>query len=80
MENIEALRSKLVERIFSTKNVDFLQAIENLFLSVQPEKESDKYILSETQKEMILIAEEDIKYGRTISDEELRKLDEEWMK
>ncbi|MDP9954775.1 hypothetical protein J2X97_000412 [Epilithonimonas hungarica] len=80
MENIETLRSKLVERIFSTKNVNFLQAIENLFLSVQPEGESDKYILSETQKEMILIAEDDIKYGRTISDEELRKLDEEWMK
>jgi len=80
MENIEVLRSKLVERIFSTKNVDFLQAIENLFLSVQPEEESDKYILSETQKEMILMAEEDIKYGRTISDEELRKSDEEWMK
>ncbi|WP_312766349.1 hypothetical protein [Epilithonimonas sp.] len=80
MENIETLRSKLVERIFSTKNVNFLQAIEDLFLSVQPEGEPDKYILSETQKEMILIAEEDIKYGRTISDEELRKLDEEWMK
>ena len=80
MENIEALRSKLVERIFSTKNVNFLQAIENLFLSVQPNGESNQYILSETQKEMILIAEDDIKYGRTISDEELRKLDEEWMK
>ena len=80
MENIEALRTKLVERIFSTKNVNFLQAIENLFLSVESQEHSDKYILSENQKELILLAEEDIKYGRTISDDELRKLDEEWMK
>ena len=80
MENIEALRTKLVERIFSTKNVNFLQAIENLFLSVEPQEHSYKYILSENQKELILLAEEDIKYGRTISDDELRKLDEEWMK
>lgn len=80
MENIEALRAKLVARIFSTKNVNFLQAIENLFLSVEPQEHSDKYILSENQKELILLAEEDIKYGRTISDDELRKLDEEWMK
>ena len=80
MENIEALRTKLVERIFSTKNVNFLQAIENLFLSVEPQEHSGKYILSENQKELILLAEEDIKYGRTISDDELRKLDEEWMK
>lgn len=79
MENIEALRTKLVERIFSTKNVNFLQAIENLFLSVEHQEHSDKYILSENQKELILLAEEDIKYGRTISDDELRKLDEEWM-
>lgn len=79
MENIEVLRSKLVERIFSTTNVNFLQAVENLFLSVQPEKDA-KYILSKSQKEMILVAEQDIKYGGTISDEELRKLDEEWMK
>lgn len=79
MENIEVLRSKLVERIFSTTNVNFLQAVENLFLSVQPEEDA-KYILSKSQKEMILVAEEDIKYGRTISDEELRKLNEEWMK
>ena len=80
MENIEAVRTKLVERIFSTKNVNFLQATENLFLSVEPQEHSDKYILSENQKELILLAEEDIKYGRTISDDELRKLDEEWMK
>jgi hypothetical protein len=49
-------------------------------LSVEPQEHSDKYILSENQKELILLAEEDIKYGRTISDDELRKLDEEWMK
>ncbi|MFC4687283.1 hypothetical protein ACFO4P_10110 [Epilithonimonas pallida] len=62
MENIEVLRSKLVERIFSTTNVNFLQAVENLFLSVQPEEDA-KYILSKSQKEMILVAEEILNMG-----------------
>ena len=79
MENIETLRSKLVQRIFSTKNIILLQAIEQIFTSTETEKK-EKHLLSESQKAILLIAEEDIKHGRTISDEELRKMDEEWMK
>lgn len=79
MENIEILRSRLVQRIFSTQNTNLLQAIENIFSSTE-NIENEKYILSESQKAMLMVAEEDIKYGRTISDEELRKIDEEWMK
>jgi hypothetical protein len=78
MENIEILRSNLVEKIFSTKNINLLQAIDDILSSVSTKNE--QYTFSESQKEFLLLAEEDIKYGRTITDEELRKLDEEWMK
>ncbi len=37
-------------------------------------------VLSDVHLEMIRIAEEDIKAGRTISHEELKKMDEKWMK
>lgn len=79
MENLEVLRSRLVEKIFSTQNVNLLKAVEDIFSSIQ-NGENEAYLFSDSQKEMLLIAEEDIKYGRTISDEDLRKMDEEWMK
>ena len=80
MENIETLRSKLVEKIFSTRNINLLQAIDDIFSSLKTKDEENEVIVfSDSQKEMLLLSEEDIKYGRTITDEELRKLDEEWM-
>jgi hypothetical protein len=79
MENIELLRSKLVEKIFSTNNIGVLQAIDDLLASIRT-KEEEEFVFSESQKDLLLLAEEDIKYGRTTTDEELRKLDEEWMR
>ena len=80
MENIETLRSKLVEKIFSTRNINLLQAIDDIFSSLKTkDEENEVLVFSDSQKEMLLLSEEDIKYGRTITDEELRKLDEEWM-
>ncbi|MCS3870444.1 hypothetical protein J3D55_003360 [Chryseobacterium ginsenosidimutans] len=79
MENIELLRSQLVEKIFSTNNIGVLQAIDDLLASIRT-KEEEEFVFSESQKDLLLLAEEDIKYGRTTTDEELRKLDEEWMR
>ena len=76
MENLENLRASLVQKIFSTNNLNLLEAINKIFTSTEEEK---KYMLSENQKKLLLVAEEQIKYGEVVSDEELRKLDEEWM-
>lgn len=76
MENLENLRASLVQKIFSTNNLNLLEAINKIFTSTEEEK---KYIFSENQKKLLLVAEEQIKYGEVVSDEELRKLDEEWM-
>ena len=76
MENLENLRASLVQKIFSTNNLNLLEAINKIFISTEEEK---KYLLSENQKKLLMVAEEQIKYGEVVSDEELRKLDEEWM-
>ena len=76
MENLENLRASLVQKIFSTNNLNLLEAINKIFTSTEEEK---KYILFENQKKLLMVAEEQIKYGEVVSDEELRKLDEEWM-
>ena len=78
MENLETLRASLVQKIFSTDNLNLLEAINQIFSSTEVEEK--KYKLSENQKKLLMLAEDDIKYGRLVSDEELRKMDEEWMK
>lgn len=78
MENLQILRNRLIEKILTTKNVVFLEAIDKIFSSTQIEEKEIE--LSDVQMKMLRVAEEDIKYGRVISEEELDKLDEEWMK
>ena len=78
MENLETLRASLVQNIFSTDNLNLLEAINQIFSSTEVEEK--EYKLSENQKKLLMLAEDDIKYGRLVSDEELRKMDEEWMK
>lgn len=78
MENLDVLRSRLVQKIFLTKNRDLLDALDKIFSSTENDTDQ-KFQLSATQKEMLIMAEDDIKYGRTLTDAELRKLDEEWM-
>ena len=78
MENLETLRASLVQKIFSTDNLNLLEAINQIFSSTEVEEK--EYKLSENQKKLLMLAEDDIKYGRLVSVEELRKMDEEWMK
>ena len=78
MENLETLRASLVQKIFSTDNLNLLEAINQIFSSTEVEEK--EYKLSENQKKLLMLAEDDIKYGRLVSDEELRKMDKEWMK
>lgn len=42
-------------------------------------KKEDIYELHTAQKEMLLLSEEDIAYGRIISEEELDAFDKEWL-
>ena len=77
MENLETLRASLVQKIFSTDNLNLLEAINQIFSSTEVEEK--EYKLSENQKKLLMLAEDDIKYGRLVSDEELRKMDEEWL-
>ena len=59
MENLDTLRSRLVERIFLTKNVSLLEALDKIFASTEIQSEQ-KIQLSDAQKEMLLLADEDI--------------------
>ena len=77
MTTIQSTKNKLISRILVTKNEDLLTAIETIFATAQ---QSEIVSLSSEQIEMLLMSESDIASGNLISEEELDKLDNQWMK
>lgn len=77
MESIDNIRNKLIDRILATKNVELLNAIDRIFTSVK----ADESIISlhPAQVKMLEMSERDIENGDLISEEDLDKLDEEWL-
>ena len=76
MTTLDILRNSLIDRIIETNNEKLLSAIANIFESTQVE---EKVQLSSEQIEMLIMSEKDIKSGKLISDDDLRKTDLEWL-
>ena len=75
MTTLEILKNSLIDKIVATKNEKLLHALINIFESTQPEETIQ---LSLEQIEMLMMSEDDIKYEKLISEDELRKIDLEW--
>ena len=76
MTTLDILRNSLIDRIIATNNEKLLSAIANIFESTQVE---EKVQLSSEQIEMLMMSEDDIKNGKLISENDLRKTDLEWL-
>ena len=72
MTTINSIKNRLIDRILATSNEKLLEAIENIFVSTQKEEEVP---LSSEQIEMLMMSEQDIKYGNLVSGSKLDKLD-----
>jgi uncharacterized pyridoxamine 5'-phosphate oxidase family protein len=78
MTNLEILKTRLIDRILLTGNQTLLETIDNIFsLSQNPANEVLE--LTSEQIEMLMMSEEDIKFNRLITQEELDKSDEKWL-
>ena len=77
MTTVDKLRNGLIDKILSIKNKDFLEALDKLISS----KSSDSSIveLSNEQKIMLKMSEEDIENGNLISQEAMDKRNLEWL-
>lgn len=76
MPSIDALRNKVIDRILATNNKKLLQAIDGIFeLSGQEEQ----IVLSSPQIDMLMMSEAEIGRGEILSQDDLDKLDEEWL-
>jgi len=77
MRSIDLIKNSLIDKILTIKNQDFLVALEKL---IDSSSTTNKVELTEEQKLMLLMSEDDIKAGRLISRDELDKNDLSWLK
>jgi len=78
MTNLEILKTRLIDRILLTENQNLLETIENIFtLSQIPANEVMEF--TSEQIEMLMMSEEDIKFDRLISQEDLDNSDKKWL-
>lgn len=76
MSSIDALRNKVIDWILATNNKKLLQAIDGIFELTGHEEQN---VLSSTQIDMLMMSEADIGRGEVLSQDDLDKLDQEWL-
>ena len=77
METVDKIRNGLIEKILTIKNEDFLIALDKLIASSNAE--TIVIELTEAQKKMLEMSEDDIENGRLISQEAMNKRNLEWL-
>lgn len=77
MLTVESVRNGLIDKILSINNKDFLVALDRLISSTS--SESELVELTNEQKLMLEMSEQDIKKGNVISQEAMNKRNLEWL-
>ncbi|MFO7790422.1 MAG: hypothetical protein ACQES0_10370 [Bacteroidota bacterium] len=76
MATIENIRKGLIEKIISIQNKELLEALDTL---VSADKSVSDRSLTEEQKSMLQMSENDIASGQLISQEAMDKRNLEWL-
>lgn len=71
MTTVDKIRNRLIDKILTIRNKDFLIALDHLISSSSADNEMVE--LTAEQKEMLEMSEADIKSGRLISQEAMDK-------
>ena len=77
MATVENLRNKLIEKILTIRSKSFLEALDVLISHGEQEQPSDNF--NAAQIEMLKMGLADLENENTISQEELDRIDEEWL-
>ncbi len=77
MEKLQKLRTRLIDRIMLSDNAGLLRAIEEIFEATQS---GEVVNLTSEQIEMLKMSELDIQQENIISEDDLLKQDDQWMK
>jgi hypothetical protein len=77
MSNVDSIRNGLIDKILAIRNKDFLEALDKL---VSTSKSAEDIIeLSDSQKALLQMSEDDLSAGRTISQDEMMKTNLKWL-
>ncbi|MDT0691319.1 hypothetical protein RM549_16105 [Salegentibacter sp. F188] len=77
MATVDEIRNGLINKILSIQNKEILVTLDEIITSGN--SEADVVSLTEEQKEILQMAEDDIQNGRLISQEEMSKRNLEWL-
>ena len=72
------IRNKVIDQIMAIKDADFLRALSDMIERAHVQENAVQ--LTEEQKLMLAMSEEDIKEGRTIDQLTLNERELEWLK
>jgi hypothetical protein len=78
MTNIDEIRNSIIDKMLQISDRDYLLALFKLVDNSSVVE--DRYKLTEEQKLMLEMSEADIQYNRVISQNDLDKMDTEWLK
>ena len=77
METVDQIRNSLIGKIQTITNKDFLLALNNLISSIT--LATAELELTEEQELMLQMSEDDIHYGRIISQDDLKTKTKAWL-
>jgi hypothetical protein len=78
MNRADILRNNIIDKLLTISNKDYLSALYQLVESSAVDNDIVK--LSDEQILMLKLSDKDIEAGRLISQEELDKIDMQWLK
>ncbi|CAN5893561.1 hypothetical protein BH24BAC1_BH24BAC1_14700 [soil metagenome] len=77
MATIDHLRNSIIDKLLTINNKEYLEGLYKLVSNSRID--SDMVHLTEEQKVMLQLSEEDIKFGRLIPQDDLDKQDLKWL-
>ena len=78
MQTVDSLRNSIIDKLLTISNKEYLSALHKLV--EKSAVDNDVVRLSEEQKLMLQMSDDDIKNGKLISQKDLDKQDMEWLK
>ncbi|MBU1368413.1 MAG: hypothetical protein KJ578_13745 [Bacteroidetes bacterium] len=77
MATVDSIRNDLIDKILAINNKEYLVALNNLIAVGTTDKQP--YPLTEEQELMLEMSEKDIKYGRTVPQDEMKTRTQAWL-
>ena len=78
MANLNEIRNRVIDSLLSIDNSQYLQALEKMIKSSNIEH--SRIPLTEDQKIMLVMSEDDIQNGKMIDQDSLNKQELQWLK